>query len=239
MAVDNDVLFGLIKQNVDAEMALLRKNHHPISHPKNKYWVEMCKAFAYGIGQGTPLVNFVTDDVGVRGQPPVPVGTGAGIGIIVEPEPMYRAIYTYARNGFLAEFGRTGNIPYPPTTVGNGKWLLAICKGVALSVQTHFETVWTLTSTHTPIYRGTGTINDGEFSGISSSLVKSKIFENSPDFPPIKGWNILAGAVAQGYVDGIHQHSTGTVDITGVCVEAPPVQLCEVPDTGHGVGVAS
>lgn len=229
------VLSSLIQASVASKLEAVTQTN-PLSGKDPSYFIEFCTAIGTGIALGSPVIAFDTDDSGQAGVPPVP-GAGSGAGIMVDDSFLTEKIYTYVRNNTLAMFGKTNNIPFPPTSLSDGKALLAVAEGIATGVKTHYSTAWILVSTHPAIYAGTGTIGEGDFSGVSDSLVKSQIVASGPRlqgpmFPE------MAKAIAQAYMETIHQKSTGTVTITGVCVPGPS-QVCGTPSTGSGTGTAT
>jgi hypothetical protein len=188
------------------------------------------------MASGSPLINFTTADSGSAGAPLV-TGTGTGIGIIVDAAFFKQDLYTRARAAIIARFGTTRHDPYPPGLHNSGELLLALCKGIADSVATHFTTAWTLNSTHPQIYVGTGLINNGHFSGLSAGTIAPLIQAAAPSFIGVY-WPDLCQAIAESYVETIHNHSTGTVTITGTCVPGPS-QVCGIGSSGTGTGVAT
>jgi len=235
MPVVGPVLSGLIETNVDSFMGALH-GVHPLSQENPAYFIALCTAVGTGIALGSPLITFTTSDSGLTAVPPVP-GVGSGIGIVIDDSYFREQIYINARNAILARFGETNHDPYPPSAGNSGEYLDALAHGIAVSVKTHFSTAWILTSAHPQVYQGTGTISDGNFSGLSSSLVKSSIVASGPTLLGIY-FPDLAQAIADAYVSTIETMSTGTVTITGVCVPSIS-QVCAVPGSGSGTGTAT
>ena len=237
MAASPSILSALIQARMASNFEAVL-DYNPLNGHDTSYFQEFCTAFGSGIATGTITVPFVTADTGLKGIPFV-AGVGTGIGIIVDEAFFKETIYTNVRNAILAQFGRTNNIPFPPTTKFNGLVLQAMAEAISHSVKTHFATVWTLTSTHPMIYSGTGLIENGDYSGISSSLVNSQIQVFGPRLSiPGSVFPNMSLAVAQAYKTTIETMSTGTVTITGTC--SPSVsQVCAVPSTGTGSGVAT
>lgn len=229
-------LSTLIKTEVDGNLNGVT-GYSPLGSSNPSYFIEFCTAIGTGIALGSPVISFTTVDAGQAGTPPIP-GVGAGVGIVVDEAFLTEKIYTYCRTGFLAEYGKTGNIAYPPTDKSNGKVLEAIAKGIAKGVKTHYASAWILTSAHPIVYAGSGSINNGMFSGLVDATVKTQIKTAAPRMVPSKGWDIMSEAIAKAYVEAIHTKSTGTVAITGVCVPSPG-QICGLPIPGAGSGVAA
>jgi hypothetical protein len=215
----------------------------PLAQDDPSYFIAMCTAIGTGIATGSPTISFTTSDSGFKGGPPplaVPPsipGTGSGVGITVDDSFFKEKIYTVLRNNIISEFGETSHDPYPPSGSNSGKFLLAIAKAVSESVKEHFLTAWTLTSSHPMIYSGTGTIGNGNFSGLVPNAVSSAMQSAAPT---LQGpfWPKVCQGIAQAYVDTIHTKSTGTVTIIGVCVPNASL-VCNIPGTGSGSGAAS
>lgn len=230
------VLGQLIEIKIDQYMKSIN-GKGPMSSLQNpSYYKEMCKAIASGFAQGTVSVSFTTQDTGLSGVPPVP-GAGTGTGIIVDAEYMAKEIYTAIRNKIIEQFGQTTHDPWPPKPGNSGLYLSAISRGIADAVKEHYASAWTLTSVHPFVYMGSGVIKFGNFSGLSAENITNLILSNGPQ---LKGdfWPTMAAQIAKGYVKGIHERSTGTVTIAGVCVPSIS-QVCGLPGAGTGSGVAS
>lgn len=235
MAADPVVLSNLIKTKVDAKMQAIA-GHSPLAQSNPAYFVELCTAIGTGIANGSATILFTTSDVGITGTPSV-AGTGTGVGIIVDDVFFKENLYTTMRNFIISDFGSTLHQIYPPSSGNSGKYLLALTEGISESVSEHYATVYTLNSSHPTVYSGTGTISEGNFSGLSSSSIKSLIQAASSNLLGIF-WPRIAEAIAQCYVDAIHNHSTGQVTIVGVCIPSIS-QICGVPGSGSGSGIAS
>jgi len=241
MSAIGPTLFGLVRDNIHKNMKAIN-GRGPLELLRDQsYYLEMCNAIGQGIAEGSPIIQFVTEDLGLTGIPPVPALVGQGIGVIVDQEYMTRRIYTLVRNKIIEHYGRSTHPPYDPPPHTSGQYLKAIALGIAESVTSHFAKAYILTSAHPFVYQGVGTISDGFYSGLSVDTIHSLILKYSPRF---RGyfWPIMARAIAEGYVDGIHNKSTGTVTIIGTCtpILVPvPTQLCAVPGAGVGSGVAA
>jgi len=239
MPAISSILYGLIRDKVNSNIKSL-SGAAPLDILKDpSYFEEMCKSIAAGIADGTPSVNFTTVDAGFMAAPIIPAIIGQGVGIRINPEYMIEKVYTEIRNTILSDFGNTTHEPYPPSSNNSGKYLEAVISGVAMAINEHFSTIWVLTSAHPTIYSGTGKILDGKFKGLIPSTITGLILNNSPKLAgPL--WPKMAKAIAEGYVDTIHNKSTGNVIITGVCVPTPiPPQACGIPSVGTGSGVAT
>jgi hypothetical protein len=234
MPASPSALAALVKSNVSSRMAEIR-GYAPLQQRNPSYYIEFAEAIGTGIINGGPDITFTTVDVGFSGIPPVP-GVGAGIGIITDPTFFVQDLYTRIRQYVLDDFGRTLHDPYPPRPGNSGQYLLALCKGINDSFLSYYPTAWTLVSAHPIVYMGVGTINDGQFAGLSAPTIQSDIIAGAPNFVG-RFWPRLAQAVSESYVELIEQHSTGTVTITGICTPAPPAQTCNitgVPGVGTG-----
>jgi hypothetical protein len=239
MPAQGMVLYSLIRKNVDEAIKKLNGEGPIKSLTDPKYFEEMCKSLGMGIALGSTAISFTTHDIGLMSAPPIPALAGTGVGIVVQADYMTEQIYTKIRDKILSSMGKTTHDPYPPKAGNSGEFLLAIASGVAKAVKEHFATAMTLTSTHPIVYMGNGAIAPGDFSGLVPDNIKSLILNNSPQ---LKGdfWPTMAGAIAEGYADGIHKRSSGVVSITGICIPTPiPPLVCGLPGTGTGSGVAS
>jgi hypothetical protein len=235
MAASGSALAALVQADVDTRMAAVR-GFHPLGQKNPSYYIEMCQAIGMGIINGGPVISFTTNDTGNQGAPLV-AGTGAGVGIIVDPTFFIQDMYTRVRGFIIADFGRTSHDTFPPGPTNSGQFLLALAKGINDAIMTYYPTAWTLVSAHPQIYMGTGLINNGQFSGLSSGAIKSVIQGLAPR---LKGrfWPRLAQGIAESYVALITQHATGTVTITGTCIPGPS-QVCGIGGSGTGTGTAT
>lgn len=235
MSANGSILAGLIQSNVDSRMAAIRR-YHPLSQRNPSYFIELCHAIGIGIIQGGPVIDFHTTDTGKGGEPLVQ-GIGAGIGIIIDYSFFVEDLYTRIRRYVIEDFGRTLHDPYVPRPENSGQYLLALCEGIADSLQSYYPTAWTLASTHPQIYQGIGIINDGQFFGLSAPTIQADIIANAPRFIG-RFWPRLAQAISESYVLLIEQHSTGMVTITGTCNDGIS-QICNLSSTGIGTGTAT
>lgn len=89
----------------------------------------------------------------------------------------------------------------------------------------------TLTSTHTPVYLGSGTIVVGSIPIIANQMANA-IQAGAPSFIGPQ-WPNLAQAIAVGQATGILTSGSGSVTIVGAPTGIP------VPGAGAGVGVIS
>jgi hypothetical protein len=233
----------MIQTEVDGLMAAIQgtskikfQGVHPLLQKNPAYYIQFCNAIGQGLINGGPVIEFTTNDTGLSASPLIP-GTGLGIGIFIDKDFFRENAYTNARNAIIERFQRTYNDPYPPGPDNTGQFLDAICNGVATSVHDYYTTAWTLNSVHPQIYQGTGLITDGQFSGISSGAIASSIQSYLSGFQG-EFYPELIQAIADAYVLTITTMATGTVTITGTCVPSIS-QVCAIPSTGHGTGVAS
>lgn len=211
----------------------------PLSQTNPSYFIQMCSAIGNGIGTNSTSLSIITSDTGFTGVPPI-TGSGSGTGIIVDQSYFTQDLYTKIRQKVLDVFGNTSHQVFPPTGTNSGRYLLALCEAISESVTEHYATAWSLTASHPNVYSGTATVNNGNISGLSSSPVQSTIISLAPS---LQGpfWPVIAEEIAKSYVDAIHNHSTATLTISGVCVPSPPptVQLCNIPSSGSGSGSAT
>lgn len=226
----------LIQTNVDSKMSAVGGN--PLGQKDPSYFIAMCAAIGTGIASQATL-TFTTTDAGAVATPPIP-GIGAGVGVIVDEVFMSEKMYTYLRDQAIADFGSTAHSSWPPSG-GSGLFLKALTDGICESIKTHFATAWILASVHPTVYLGTGLITAGGFSGVVEAGIASVMAGAASQ---MKGpfWPKMCTNIAKGFKDGIEQKATGTVVITGICIPlVPPAgfQICGVPGTGSGSGVAS
>ncbi len=236
MAAEALILSDLIQTNIDSNFEAIIGTS-PLSQANPSFFIEMTTAIGTGIADGSLAISFTTEDEGLSGSPPVP-GTGSGVGIFIDEVAFSQNLYTEIRSSIISTFGSTTHEVFPPSSNNtSGLYLKALTDGLALAVKSHFETAWTLTSSHPTIYQGVGEITEGSFSGLDSTLITSEILANSPS---LQGsfWPTIAEKIALAYVDTIHNHSVGTVTIAGSCSSGSG-QACGIPSTGTGSGVAS
>jgi hypothetical protein len=228
-------LAALVQTKMDTYMSAV-SGHSPLAQSNPSYFIAMCTAIGTGIATGSPVISFTTSDSGVTSAPPIP-GAGTGVGIVVDDAFFKEQIYTNLRNNVIAQFGSTSHDAYPPGSGNSGEFVAAMAQAIAEAVKEHYQTAWTLTSSHPTIYAGSGTIGEGSFSGLVPAAVASAIQSAAPTLAgPF--WPQTCQAIAQAYVDTIHTKSTGTVSIIGVCVPSPS-QVCGLPGSGSGSGVAA
>lgn len=235
MPVSGPALAALVQTNINTRMSAVG-GYSPLSQQNPSYFIQMCTAIGTGLILGAPAISFTTSDVGFSGAPPIP-GVGSGIGIVTDPIFFVEDLYTRIRNYVIQQFGRTAHDPYPPGPSNSGQYLKALCEGINDAFLAYYATAWTLVSAHPLVYAGSGTISDGNFTGIIPSAIQSQIVSLSP---LLQGsfWPTMAQAISESYAALIEQHSTGSVTIVGVCVPSL-VQVCNLPGTGVGTGTAT
>ena len=227
------VLTELLKAEIDAAVTEFAASG-PLSQTDPSHFIILCTAVAAGLAEGTPTILFTTDDTGLSGVPPVP-GAGVGVGVVVDDVDMASRVYTKVRT-HAAIFGETTHSPWPPPAGDSGKYLEAFCLGFGRAIKSHFATTWALVGTHPTIYSGTGVIPAGNFAGVVAANNWAKILQaGAAILGP--GWPFLALAISEGFTEGILELATGAVTITGACVPSIS-QVCAVPSTGAGSGVA-
>lgn len=211
----------------------------PLSQADPSFFIAMCQAIGQGIGDNSTALTFSTNDSGSAGLPPVG-GSGTGTGIVVNKDYFTEDLYTKIRQKVIDNFGETKHEPFPPSSGNSGEFLLAVAEAIAEAVTEHYATAWTLTSTHPDIYSGTGIVPEGAISGLEAPTISASIVSLGST---LQGpfWPVMAQQIADSYVDAIHNHSTATVSIEGVCVPSiSPLQVCGlVGSTGSGSGGAS
>lgn len=235
MPANGGLMGQMMVTKVDANMRAINGKGPLALLSDQSYYREFLTAVAKGFADGTININFTTTDTGQIGTPAV-AGVGTGTGIKVDSEYLTQTLYTAIRNRTQA-FGKTLHDQYPPSAGNSGKYLEALCRGIAEAVRDHYIAAWILNSTHSQVYAGSGQIPNGGFSGLSPERIKGLILQYSPR---LKGafWPIMAEEIARGYVKAIHERSTGQVSITGTCTPGPG-QLCGLGGSGSGTGVAS
>jgi len=167
---------------------------------------------AVGIGSTTHVVGkaFVTVDVGLT------AGSGSGIGTGITGivgATVASAIFSDA----VAAFGQSG-----PS-------LQDICDAIGQALVTEMGSA-SLTSTHSPVFLGAGTITAGSIT-VSGSPWGSSVQSAAPSFIG-PSWADFAGAIGTGSASGFSS-ATGSVVISG----APPP--FPAPGGGSGSGTIS
>ena len=238
MAASGSTLASLIQSKAHSKIAAIA-GHGPLNQTNPMYFIEMCSAIGNGIGNNSLSLSVSTSDVGVTGTPPI-TGSGTGVGIIVDGSYFTEDLYTKIRQKILATFGHTNHQVFPPSGTNSGMYLKAICEAISESVTEHYSTAWSISTSHPSVYAGSGTISNGHISGLSSSAIKSSIISLSPSLHGFF-WPLMVEEISNSYVGAIHNHSTASVTISGVCVPSPPphLQLCGLPSSGSGSGNAS
>lgn len=236
MPVSPQALTALITSNVNSKMMAI-DGQGPLMGANTSYFLAFCKAIGTGIAQGTPTILFTTTDSGQMAIPPIP-GAGIGLGIMIDSDYMSQQIYTQCNSKITSMYGSTNNISFPPTSGQNGKYLLAVCEGVAEAVKTLYAVSWALTSVNPIVYMGTGNITNGNFTLPTATLIPNLILSNGAPLLTEAGfWPTMAQIIGQVYADTIQNHSTGMVEIIGVCIPSL-TQVCGVPGSGTGTGTA-
>jgi hypothetical protein len=160
-----------------------------------------------------------------------------GMGIVPDSSFLIQDLYTRTKGYIVADFGKTNHQNYPPQKGNSGEYLLALCQGINDALLSYYPTAWTLVSANPQIYMGTGQITNGNFSGLSPSLIQNAIIGLAPNLRG-KFFPRLAQAISESYVALIQQHSTGQVTITGECSPGPS-QVCGIGGSGNGTGIAT
>lgn len=161
--------------------------------------------FSSAIGNGivnatSGILEFTTSDVGL-----VPgTGTGTGTGVTgMSDSSMSSDIFSTGQD-FWSSLQNDGP----------GEEWQKFSDKISETVVNHFSTNATLTSTHSPVYSGTGTVVS--YSGVAISDMTSAIIAQAPAAWTSARFPELAEAVATGVVNSLLNHSPAdTVDITG------------------------
>lgn len=252
MASDPSALQPLIENAIDPRMVSYGSSFSfagktvaergyggPLSQTNPIYFKHFCMAVAVGISSGSAVINWTSADLGLQGAPLV-AGAGAGTGVIVDDLYMSEKMYTAIRTKIMAAFPSSGLIPPWDPGMGNyGSFLKAITDGIAFAVKTHFATAYNLVGAHPQVYMGAGQVNatSNKYFGLSQSGIKSLI-QAAGTMMQGPAWPVYCDGIAEGYVDGIHNKSTGTLVISGACAPNPS-QVCGIgPAPGVGSGTA-
>lgn len=178
--------------------------------------------FSNALGNGivnatTGILMFTTTDTGT-----IPgTGTGSGTGVLGLNMSNISSLSFTTGQGFWSAFQNNGP---------GIKWQ-DLCDAVATAVVAHFATA-TLTSTHTPVFAGTGIVT--AYSGVTVPAMKAAIVAAAPG--SWAAWRMpeLAEAIATGVVTELLSHTpASTVTITGSPAGVP------VPGAGTGSGVVT
>lgn len=255
--VNGDVLAQELISRMDQKFKALANYGGPLAQQDNSYYLEYCNAIGKGIVLGSPVIQFVTKDTGFMGAP-FRVGTGVGLGIIVDKDYFTKKLYNEIRDRAIAEHGSTNhpawcdeydavNDPFNPLPADHcslqanqynpRNFLTAMCEAVSETVTEHYAAFRILASTHPTIYAGESEIEEGGYLGIDPNSVASSIQGLAPRMQGVF-WPSICQAIGAAYTDAIHNHSTGTIIISGICIPSES-QGCGVPSVGIGTGTAS
>lgn len=173
-----------------------------------------CTAVAAGIVLSIVGKAFATADVGLMPG----IGVGAGVGITgLDPSAMQStALATMHSHGSNAE---------------------KLMEAIMTAVVTHLSSAATLTSNHSPIFQGAGTIVVGSIAVVASEMGNN--IDSQLQAAGAKGANRseLANAIAAGIAGNILSAGTGAVAITGTFTG--PIPPGPIPGAGAGAGVIS
>jgi len=178
-----------------------------------------CNALGNGIVDATTgILTFTTTDTGT-----IPgTGTGSGTGVLGLSESNISSLAYNTGQGFWASFQNNGP---------GIKWQ-DVCDAVATAVVAHFTSAATLTSTHSPVFAGTGLVT--AYAGVAIPAMKATIVAAAPG--SWASWRMpeLAEAIATGVVTELLSHTPASaVTITGSPAGIP------VPGAGTGSGVVT
>jgi len=186
MALSVSVLDGLLQTNLQSRLAPYNFGVPGIS------FTDFTHAVAFGIVTNIVGSTFITVDTGsVAGS-----GVGAGVGIVGLNQAALSSLI-YANCSSL--WGTTG------------VRLQDFTDAIAQSVVTHLLAA-TLTSTHSPVYAGTGVVSFA-LSSMNQSAMASSIQNANTFNGPL--WSRWCTAIANGVVSHIKSVGTGIVTITG------------------------
>lgn len=179
--------------------------------------------FSNALGNGivnatTGILMFTTADTGT-----IPgTGSGSGTGVLGLNMANISSLAFTTGQGFWSSFQNNGP---------GIKWQ-DLCDAVATAVVAHFTSDATLTSTHAPVFSGTGMVV--AYSGVTVPAMKAAIVAAAPG--SWAAWRMpeLAEAIATGVVTELLSHTpASTVTISGSPAGVP------VPGAGSGSGVVT
>ncbi len=236
MPVVPAALAALVQANINTRLGAV-SGTFPLQQQNPSYYIAFSQAIGMGIALGAPAFLFTSNDTGLTSVPPVP-GVVTGIGIMPDPTFFVQDLYTRMRNYAIEDFGQTAHDPYPPSPGNSGEYLEAICEGINDAFQTLYPTAWILTGVDPIVYLGSGTVENGNFTGIEASAIQSLIVSSAPTLTgPF--WPRTAQAISESYAALIQQHSTATVTVTGICIPSI-AQICAIPGVpGTGTGTVA
>jgi hypothetical protein len=170
------------------------------------------------VGQGSQLAvvgkPFSTTDIGTI--PGVGVGTGVGVtGLSAS------TISSEIFSNCVSTFGQSG------------AKLQDFCDAMAASCVAQMALA-TLTSAHTPVFAGVGTVVVGSIGVVPAGWGSSIAGLGSAAGLVGSQWNNWANAIGKGHADGVKNTGTGTVTIVG-----SPTSPTPVPGAGTGTGTIS
>lgn len=180
-------------------------------------------ALGNGIVDGSSgILTFTTADVGnVPGN-----GVGSGTGVTGMVESSMAGVIFSTGQGFWSSFQNNGP---------GVKWQ-DLCDAVSAAVVAHFSAAATLTSTHSPVFDGVGTVT--VYAGVTIPVMKAAIEAAAPASWLSHRFPELAEAVATGVVTELTTHSPAdVVAISGTFTGSTPPG--PVPGAGSGSGVVT
>lgn len=205
MALSGSVLSNLIKSELQPEFNGTQLDN-------------FCNALGNGIITSvTGFLTFTTSDLGL----PLGSGTGIGSGILGLSNSTISADIFSKGQTFWSAYQNDGP----------GKKWEDICNAVGISVKSHFSSAAILTSVHTPVLNGTGTVIT--YSGVTISAMKTAIVNAAPSSWSAPGARFpeLAEAVATGVVTELTGHIPVDIIIIGAGAAGPTV--------GTGTGIVT
>lgn len=176
---------------------------------------------AVGKGSANHVIGkpFATVDTGLTIGP----GVGSGVGLMGFVAP---AIATSIFGLAVVAFG------------GSGTKLQDVCDAIGQSCVAQMALA-TLSSTHTPVFLGSGIVTPGSVAVVPAAWGSSIDSEGSGvGFVGTK-WPDFASAIGTGQGTHVLASATGTVTITGVWSGLPPLPPGGTPGAGSGTGTIS
>ena len=175
---------------------------------------KFCSAVAAGVVESIVGKSFTTSDVGLV--PGNGIGTGTGI------------------TGLSSSDMKSVALSLMPTKGSNADHLMqAIMDGVV----THLSSAASLSSTDTPVFSGTGTIEAGSIAVVAEQMSSNINSQLEAVGAEGKNVGVLSQAIGTGICTNILSSGSGTLTITGTFTGPTPPG--PIPGAGSGEGVIS
>jgi hypothetical protein len=175
---------------------------------------KFCNAIGKGVVESIVGKAFTTADVGLI--PGIGVGTGTGI------QGLSSAIMKSTALSLMSSRG-----------VNADKMMQAIMDAVV----THLSSAATLSSTHAPVFSGSGTVVPGSIAVVAAQMSSNIDSELSAQGAVGVNKTNLATAIGTGIANNILSSGTGTVAISGSFTGPTPPG--PIPGAGSGAGTIS